>query len=296
MDEFKKHSNVSKIIITDKSTKEGFIKFPQQFWRKLYDKDMDGFDESRMETLEGYLKRYCDIENIVYDICEECYHDVKAYKPKYHEYAIFSPDQKSKLFNARKYKAYDNVNKIITENLCGFKIITIDNNINSQIVQNILESLVIDPQIITKYQELCYSIIVKKSDEVNIFYDYGNSFFYLTDWIKDILFSLKHSFFIHGSNQEYNKDARCVILDNPNKINKFVEIGVKNIIVRTKKKHMYDVNNYVEYMNDNEEFVKINCLDRKNMNEIKNDYKSVNDIFFKSDLLLSHFLKWCCMR
>ena len=58
-EEFIQSSKIEKIQITNKSKFEGYLKFPGQCWRKLYDKNRSDWDEDTMETLEGFIEHNC---------------------------------------------------------------------------------------------------------------------------------------------------------------------------------------------------------------------------------------------
>jgi hypothetical protein len=127
-DELKKIIDIDKIIITNKNTLEGYIKFPGYLYRKLHNKYSPNFIKEEMEDLGGYInnfkeKNYCGYKyddkiinqkiyeqnllnpnfrgninyiNLIYneeklikDIIHKCY--VKTpiyYKLKYHEYIV----------------------------------------------------------------------------------------------------------------------------------------------------------------------------------------------------------------
>jgi hypothetical protein len=55
-EEYLKFSKIYKITITNKKTKEGFLKFKNHNWRKLYNRNSKDFDEDNMETLDDFIK------------------------------------------------------------------------------------------------------------------------------------------------------------------------------------------------------------------------------------------------
>lgn len=57
-EDLKKFTGVYKIIITNKDTKEGYLKFPEQPYRKLYNKYSPDFIEDEMEDLIGYINNF----------------------------------------------------------------------------------------------------------------------------------------------------------------------------------------------------------------------------------------------
>ena len=57
-EDLKKVTGVYKIIITNKDTKEGYLKFPEQPYRKLYNKYSPDFIEDGMEDLNGYINNF----------------------------------------------------------------------------------------------------------------------------------------------------------------------------------------------------------------------------------------------
>lgn len=57
-EDLKKFTGVYKIIITNKDTKEGYLKFPEQLYRKLYNKYLPDFIEDEIEDLIGYINNF----------------------------------------------------------------------------------------------------------------------------------------------------------------------------------------------------------------------------------------------
>ncbi len=125
-EEYIKYSKIKQFIITNKSKKEGYARFPGELWRKLYDKLSATFDERNQETLEDFINKggredsiirnnktntlhlfseYREIEDytfitlnydnekIIKDIINKCYRkNPDEYKLKYHEFAIRTID------------------------------------------------------------------------------------------------------------------------------------------------------------------------------------------------------------
>jgi len=278
--QFKSIAKFDQIIITDTQTQTGYIKFLHQLWRTLQSNN----DPNAKETLQGYIKHNLldseyDLQSIIQDTCILCHKDVKPYKLKYHEYAVhYKYDY---LLNTIEYK-FRNIpkHKIITENLRSNKIINPDVNIDSQIVQNILESLVNDSNIILNYKQLCYNILVKRPTEIFTFYDYSNNKFHLTTWITDTLFNLRSSEF------------RCVIvkdqdLKDDNKVLERLKL-IPNIIVNSKSKNMYDIPKFEKYINNNKTSIQQHFQDQTKT------FNHINDLFCKTNLLFCNFLKWIC--
>ena len=102
-------------------------------------------------------------------------------------------------------------------------------------------------------------------------------------------------------------EYRCIIIykDQPmrsveDQINTFRNLGFINFIVCQKDKQniMYNIANYRNYLNDNKELL-IQCIKEENNYVIDNWESEIHyddSIFYSRNLLLTNFLKWCCMK
>ena len=101
--------------------------------------------------------------------------------------------------------------------------------------------------------------------------------------------------------------SRCVIIEShkdntiENQIKDFIKLGFRNIIVQKKRKNkgdsMYNVVNFRKYLHDNKEIL-IKLIKEENNYECENwesDIQHDDCIFYSQNLLLTNFLKWCCV-
>jgi hypothetical protein len=160
-----------------------------------------------------------------------------------------------------------------------------------------------------------YNLIVEQEEKQIIFYDYNECL--LTTWINDLLFSIAGNKFVFNSNNYYENKSdflkklkknthRCIIIRNhmsvsiENQIKCFSKLGFKNIIVCQNNKNnlIYNIENYRKFLQDNKDLI-TNCVHQESNYNIK-DYNSEisfdDNIFYKSELLLTNFLKWCCIK
>ena len=80
-------------------------------------------------------------------------------------------------------------------------------NINIQIVDNILNSLINNKNILLLYKKLCYNIIVEQKEDT-IFYDYNTTNYrFLSVYLKDLLthIGIKHHHFNDDDIKNYIK-------------------------------------------------------------------------------------------
>jgi hypothetical protein len=255
-------------------------------------------------------------ENKIYNSAIKNYYkkDVVYYNLKYNEYLI------NNTFGENKYVILDTLNftftpvdniildKIITNNNVGGRSLHLTNNIDINIVDNILDTLIsIDRK--KEYKKIMYNLLVKHNGEEIIFNDY--KFCYLAEWIKDIMYTLKGEKEYIYSNEYYNnkkvikkliesKKIKCVFISNfntyrtiENQIENFRALGLKIMIIKNNYdiKDMYNENNYMKYLNDNKETICEYIVDKKKYN-----IGFVNDIFCMENMLLTNFLKWCCLE
>lgn len=276
-----------------------------------------------------YEYTFIDVEynstQILQDIIKKCY--VKSYdfyNLNNHDY-IF-PISNEKSHSSTEYVIFNSLtftftpidelinNKILTKKDCGERFVYVKNIVNIDVVNDILNSL-ITPEIKLQYKNLVYNLIVKQEENQIIFYDYNECL--LTTWIKDLLYTISNKkFYVHSCDYYENKlefknllktqKPRCVIIHNyksipiKTQIKEFCKLGVRNIIVcqNDKTNTMYNISNFRKYLNDNKELL-IKCIKEENNYEPTSwecEMQYDDNIFYRSDLLLTNFLKWCCIK
>ena len=266
-----------------------------------------------------------NVNKIYQDIINKCY--VKScdfYNLNYHEYAFHNINKNYSdyvIINCSNFTftGVDDLinNKILTGKVSGcIRSIYIKNIVNISIVNDILNSL-ISNEIKIQYKKLAYNLIVKQEEKQIIFYDYNECL--LTTWIMGVLHSISgYNFYVKSYEYYENKSEfkkklktkkyRCVIIGNHNvppilietQINDFIKLGFKNIIVckNDKKNTMYNIENFRKYLHDNKEIL-LKCIKEENnyvpINSWDCELQHDDNIFYKSDLLLTNFFKWCCV-
>jgi hypothetical protein len=63
------------------------------------------------------------------------------------------------------------------------------------------------------------------------------------------------------------------------------------IVLDFKNKNMYNEENFMKYLKDNKDKICEYVVDKNRYNIVY-----VNDIFYCQDLLLTNFIKWCCVK
>ena len=332
-EDYKKYAENFKIIITNKTKKEGFIRFQNGFYRKIYCKNNLDFDENTMETLDDFLKfnekdscvsfeslKY-NYDSIIKDIMQKCYvKNPSIYEPKYHEYFLQCP---ATIFDAKEYKFYDintfennnNTNVWYTKNYQASDYF--NGNETTEIVPKILRSLVIHDECIEKYKRFCYNVIVEPSLETSIFYDYyvnndkgiNNGHNLLTEWLRSTMFRFDIQYLetdYYWSDKSFykpfikNKQIRCVIIRPIQQktvqkmIDEFTKMGIKHFIVINTKEQGTDKNIYST--EKYKKFIKDNEEEmRPYFNDKTDDFHGdvLDKIFYRRELLFSSFVKWC---
>lgn len=345
---FMKCTKIKKLVITDKTNKLGYLRFKDGPWRLLFKTSSDlenllgyiqanhensGYFINDIETFVNTKKIIKLSKNISYnysaykhvtliyswdkiikDICNKCYiRNPKLYELKYHEYLVCS-NKSQCIFNARKYKIYDSSffhNNIIPESLSGGRIVHVNDNIDTVIVDNILNSLVTDGSILKKFKTLCYNVLVKKSNYTKIFYDYDECL--LSSWLRDTMITLSNNrhflsddcYFHDRYDKKKIKEGhyRCIFISGGNSENYFETCikNFKNIVISLGKyypgkKKIYNIDNFKKYLRDNKELI-MSIITRYNNVSYDYDHVIVNgpidNIFYNSRFLFSNFLKWC---
>lgn len=191
---YMKYSRFSRIIITNKTKREGYIKYPGLIYERLYDRNDILYDSRYMENLEEYIKneknydtytrvngklkeiRY-EFDKIIKDVCDKCYEKTPTeYKLSYEELIILT-----RRLNGAEHYIYNTISNKFTkvDDVIGDKVLysesrrgffKIDYDVNTDVVTNILHSLITD-DILKKYREFAYKVFVNQTEELNIFYD-----------------------------------------------------------------------------------------------------------------------------
>ena len=268
-----------------------------------------------------------DVDRIHQDIIKKCYDKkYEVYELKYHEYSIYTTGGSSV-----EYFILDSLtftftpvdelinNKILTNTYCGGRSLYVKNTIDINIVDDILNSLINDREIIGQYKKLAYNLLVEREEsQIIIFYDYNSCL--LTQWLRDLVYTLNGnkkymlSCDYYENKIEFRKNInknkpRCVIIRQINtiytipikrQIDDFIELGFKNIIVcqDDKTNNMYNIENYRKYLQDNKEVI-LNCIKNENNYETdswESDIQHDDNIFYTQRLLLTNYLKWCCVK
>jgi hypothetical protein len=269
-----------------------------------------------------FIEPEYNCEKILEDTVKKCYSKTYSfYNLEYHEY-VFPTTHEEKTTSRTEYVVFNSKsftftpvdqlinNKILTQEKCGGRCVFIKNNINIDIVDSILTTL-ITPQTKAQYKNLMRNLIVK-SEEENIFYDYNECL--LSEWTTDILYTIGNGGYItskefYGNKADVKRSfktekPRLVLIRTFEKmsikkqITDFSKLGFRNMIVcqNDKQNSMYNVINFRKYLQDSKDLLMKYIKEENNYkpecwaNEIKYD----NDIFYSSKLLFTNFLKWCC--
>ncbi len=377
---------IENIVITNKTTKEGYIKLKDGIgWYKLYNKKY--FKTEEYETLKGFLTteiykkheygyyvkyseseykilnyeqlkqevirfrhkdnnnelKYDDfkglkinifdynqynlytfkikelkfnIDEIIKDICNKTYTKTpKIYDLKEYEY-IMSINSKHYIFNGLENKFYDfndyNEKGIICNNLRirHLKALT-TTNINTEIVETVLELLIKSKTKIKEFQKLAYSIFVKKSTEEILFYNYFTTESLLLVWLNELYYLLLddtslYSYNYYKERRKYNKKIknkhyRYVVIDTNDfitlnkKLKDFRELGITNIIVKEvsqEEDSIYkNIDEFKKYLNENKHLLTPYLLEK---DESKINLIHSESIFYERDYLILNFLTWIC--
>jgi len=295
---------------------------------KLTYTDKENYSSLYENELYKFVNVEYDVAKIYQDILKTCYNKTyDVYELKYHEYVITSSCGDSNLesfvFNSLTFNftPVDELigNKILKRKDNGFtRIFCIKTIMDINIVDNILNSL-INNEIKQQYKKLAYNLLSEQEENQIIFYDYNECL--LTTWLIDLLFTI-NGINLHVSSRDYydNKlefkklikqnKPRCVIIRHviskfnmlsiETQIKEFRNLGFKNIIVcqDDKMSNMYNIENYRKYLQDNKEVI-LNCFKNENNYEPVSydcDIQYDDNIFYKTNLFLTNYLKWCCIK
>jgi hypothetical protein len=299
-----------------------------EIFNKLDKIQQDQYNDLSKQSKYKFIGVEYNINKILQDIINKCYIKKRCdfYNLNYNEY-IF------KNLTKEEYVMFDSVNfiftpvdklinnKILTDKDSGKRCLYVTNsvNINFNCVNDILNSLITN-EIKLQYKKLVYNLIVKQEEKQIIFYDYNDCL--LTTWIEELLYSISgNKFYVHSHDYYENKlgfknllktqKPRCVIIYKytnisiEKQIKDLCKLGFKNIIVcqNDKTNNMYNITNFKKYLHDNSEIL-MKLI--KEQNKQANNYEPISitwefaikfndDIFYRQGLLLTNFLKWCCI-
>jgi len=271
-EEYKNSINYKiKIIITNKTSHEGYIKVEEGCYNKIYSK----YDKSK-NTLMKFIKHYSNnlkfynYELIIKDIITTNYiNNIDIHKLQYNEHPIIL-NNIFYIFDAtnQSFNLTEEYNDIICDSQFNKKLECLnynENNKNILLVDEILNKLINSNSVVDHYKKLCNNILIESS-ELIIFYDYSDdNNFLLTKYISNLMDNLSYD--------------RCVIIRSQknkeifNKINKYKKLGYKNIIINS-------VNSYKNIYNDKK------ILD----NELIS-----HDNILTNDMLINYLL-WCTTK
>ena len=268
-----------------------------------------------------FIEAEYNCEKILEDTIKKCYSkNYKFYNLEYYEYTFPVYEEESKhvqyvIFNSEKFtftpvdKLIDN--KILTYEKCGQRNVFIKNNVNIDIVDHILNSL-ITPETKAQYKNLMLNLIVKSQGQI-IFYDYNECL--LSEWTKDVLYTIGNCEYITSREFYENKSEvkktfktqkpKCVVICKLEKISikkqisDFSKLGFRNIIVCQNEQGntMYNRINFRKYLDDAKDVLMKYIKEENNYHpeSWENEIRYDNDIFYSSKLLFTNFLKWCCI-
>lgn len=309
-------NNQKSPLIKNKITNE-MISFCDYF--RLDDNLKNNYDKKFITEVEY------NVEKILKDTLNTCYvKEYDFYNLNYFEY-VFSIIQSSSIisyvvYNSLTYK-FTPVDELISDKVLtrreGHRLFYAKNEMNIAIVDDILNSLITN-DIKCQYKKLSYNLLVNQEEKQIIFYDYNDCL--LTTWIKDLLYSISGNEYYVYSSDYYDDKAefrklmrihkyRCVIIQQHNnslnvsiekQIKDFCNLGFKNIIVCQKEKRntMYNITNFRKHLHDNKELL-MKCIKEENNYVVDNWEREIQHddcIFYTQHLLLTNFLKWCCIK
>lgn len=284
--------------------------------------------DSRNLRLVNINYRY---DSIIKDIVEKCYQShPNKFVPEYHQFFVHSSDEShviTKLFDAKR-NTFDSIEPYIAG-----KYTTISESCRSIrtdvydtcIVDDIMRQLIPLTRNRNNYRQLCRYMLVDSISSPYIFRDtcyFDTEHHQLSSWLCDMTYTLGiesiPQFNLEGSRlkkqslstfiKEYNATrARCVCLMNihENDIEKCVseireKLGIMLFIVRNKTRDrtqsIYDFNAYEKYMRENIEIVKQNIKRDEYRDTISHKDlagRDMDDLFYLTYMLFTHYMKWC---
>ena len=294
-------------------------------FNKLDKIQQDQYNDLSKESEYKFIGVEYNINKILQDIINKCYIKKRCdfYNLNYHEYVLSACSHSS----TSPYVMFDSVNftftaidelinnKILTGKDSGRRSFYLKNSVNINCVNDILNSLITN-EIKLQYKKLVYNLIVKQEEKQIIFYDYNDCL--LTTWIRDLLYSISgNKFYVHSHYYYENKlgfknllktqKPRCVIIDKytnisiEKQIKDLCKLGFRNIIVcqNDKTNNMYNITNFRKYLHDNSDILMKLIKEENNYEAINISWESEiqhdDNIFYRQGLLLTNFLKWCCI-
>lgn len=309
-----KSQKVHKIIITDKHKKTGYIRFNNSVWYKIAsvnDKKMDA------EKLIGWLQHNCSEEIakriLINDVCNKCYvNECNKYVMKYNEYMISGENGVEILdvstFNHIKYKDVCET-KFITSDICVSSMNIPNTPINTNIVNEIIESLIIDKKNINNYKHFCKACVVEQQKN-NYFIDDSRQM--MTIWLRDLLYSMigcnsvciidfgEFSLSKKWMKENINLNARLFVVNYvpdthiDKTLSELTNLGCNNIMFTTSSDdHVYDDAKFKTYI-DNNKYILTQMLTNGYKINWDDLCEVMNYIFCSCGALRINYLRWIC--
>ena len=205
-DDLKNISYISKIIITNKDTKEGYLKFINSPYRKLYNKYSPEFNEEQMETLDSYITHLKSID--AYKIDNQIFNSEKA-----REQYEFINNSTGVVIKYREYNSLNMNDRINYNLLTEFKFVDLIWN-EEEIIKDIIDKCYTKTPTIYKLKYNEYIIMNKKKH-----YSYGQSVEFLV----------------------FNSETKTIqLIDNYNEIGIIHEIKVCKVLFRMEEKNDFN--------------------------------------------------------
>lgn len=314
---YKKHSRIKDIIISNKKKLTGYINFSSNMWYFVIDPEL--------ETLEGWLSHHifgCDdpqikYDSIIKDIVKKCYNkNPDFYSITYCEYLINKNDVLYVInLLDKSVTPYSNIYpKIITE---YNRLIFVEDNIlctidEVKIVEFIISNIINNKSKFLLYKQLCYSVLVIKSQHMII---YEDDMFYPSYYLYEFLTKiLNPNDIIKIKSEKYtlNKNIRLVFITTLNKtlVKKIIydckKLNITNIIISSSYNYTYGAQNksiaskIYNNQKSKECDIELNQYWKLYLEQIKiiADGKSPKnlidlDIFWSDKYLIKNYLWWC---
>jgi hypothetical protein len=316
-EEYKSTSRIKDIIITNKKTLTGFIKYEDRYHRNIHE-ECDKRLTNNFENLKSWINsntsfypEEIDYNKLIQDISNKCYTNIKPYKLKYNETVITKRCEKyiDKILNFETFIEKDILSipplKMII--FPPFSMVSFNNN-NVSFANGLLESYIINKNILHDYKEIFKSVFLKKNNKSIIIYDtnYTNSVYKLMCILERCIYTflgeglrqLTKKFKSYKVYYEHYNERLFIIYEKPDitmlikkeeielkKIIEYLEMKKPcNIIIPNSSNNFYDSKSLTKYFYQNKESYKEYYeteLSKKILSSKMPilDYNSITDIF-----------------
>jgi hypothetical protein len=320
--EYKTTTKIKDIFITNKKTLSGFIRYEGNCHRLIEEDETISNFENLKQWLENNTWSEVDYDKLIKDISNKCYTNIKPYKLKYNETIIRKYSRSNKILNFETFVEKDILSlPPIKRIIFSSSVINNFNILNVPFAEGLLESYIIDKNLLSEYKKMFKSIFIKQNDKPIIIYDTSYNVrkdynlhtilkYYIYRFVGSSLYNIDKKFKSYCVSECYDKrlfiicrnETKCIsptcrwkysytlIKENELELKKIIEYLEKkkpccNIIILNSRNNFYDPKSLTEHFHKNKEQYKNSLEDDRRKDLVDSRlFNSTSDVLEYLDI------------